>query len=138
MIEWEEIWMNLAVSISKKSKDEKYKVGSVIVTCDNETVLSLGYNGDEKGGNNTRDSMETGKSGWIHAEINAMIKLNYLDTRKRKIYLTHFPCRTCCRAIINANISEVIFLNDYESNSGEGILRKANIKFWKFTLSKER
>ena len=68
---WDQIWMEFAHSISKRSPDDKHKVGAVIITEDNTQVLSVGYNGDQKGGNNCRDSLETGKSGFIHAEINA-------------------------------------------------------------------
>lgn len=69
--EWDYIWMTLAKNIAnKKSKDPRLQVGCVIVACNNECVLSLGYNGDEKGGTNKPDSLEPGKSGFIHAEIN--------------------------------------------------------------------
>lgn len=47
--EWDDIWMTLAKNIAdKKSKDLRLQVGCVIITQDNENVLSLGYNGDEK------------------------------------------------------------------------------------------
>lgn len=114
---WDDIWMTLAWNISQRSSDPKLKVGAVIVTQDNESVLSLGLNGDEKGGKNERDSMEVGCSGFIHAEVNAVAKLNYTDPRKRKIYLTHSPCLICARLIINANIQEVIYRSSYDSDT---------------------
>ena len=74
---WDKIWMNFAHGISERSCDPKYHVGAVIVSTENTQVLSIGYNGDQKGGPNKRDSTETGQSGFIHAEINALIKMDY-------------------------------------------------------------
>lgn len=113
---WDQIWINLAKSIALRSNDPKIKVGAVIVTSNNESVLSIGYNGDEKGGSNERDSMETGGSGFIHAEVNAIAKMNYTDSRAKKIYLTHSPCLVCARLLINAGISEVIYDKEYCSD----------------------
>ena len=72
---WDKIWMDFAYSISERSCDTKYKVGAVVVNSENTQVLSIGYNGDQKGGPNKRDSTQTGQSGFIHAEINALIKI---------------------------------------------------------------
>jgi len=126
--EWDQIWMSLAHAIAQRSNDSKLQVGSVIVTENNESVLSIGYNGDEKGGENTRDSMETGQSGFIHAEVNAIAKLNYTDPREKKIYLTHSPCLVCSRLIVNAGIAEVIYDDEYkEDTKGLDILRDRGI-----------
>lgn len=124
---WDNIWMNFAHSISQRSPDSKHKVGAVIVTEDNTQVLSVGYNGDQKGGKNCRDSLEIGKSGFIHAEINALIKCDYNHHKKKKMYLTLSPCDICAKAIINAGISEVIYDHVYEQSDGLAILKSHNI-----------
>jgi len=126
-LSWNEIWMNLAKNISTRSNSESLKVGCVIVTSDNETILSLGYNGDEKGGANKPDNTEPGKSGWIHAEMNAIAKMNYNDHRPRAIYLTHSPCAICSRLIINAKIEKVVFMESYRDMTGLDILRDRGI-----------
>ena len=105
--------MEFANNISLRSVDSKYKVGAVIVTQDNTQVLSLGYNGDQKGGPNKRESHEHGKSGFIHAEVNALIKCDFNSPKKKKMYLTHSPCVVCAKCIINAGIDEVIYQNEY-------------------------
>lgn len=112
--EWDEIWVNFADSIAKRSCDSKYQVGAVIVNSENTQVLSIGYNGDQKGGSNQRDSTETGQSGFIHAEINALIKMDYNNPCKKKMYLTLSPCEVCAKAIVNAGISEVIYCDFYQ------------------------
>ena len=125
---WDQIWMNFAHNISLRSVDNKYKVGSVIVTDDNTQVLSMGYNGDHKGGPNCRDSMEVGASGLIHAEINALIKCDFNNPKEKKMYVTLSPCEVCAKAIVNAGIKEVIYLDRYRETRGICILKESDIK----------
>jgi len=129
---WNEIWMRFAESISLRSCDPGSKVGAVIVTDDNTQVLAVGYNGDHKGGPNTRESLEPGKSGFIHAEINALIKCNYNNHKRKIMYVTLSPCRMCSKAIVNANINEFIYLNSYRDTSGIDLLLKNGVKVRKF------
>ena len=124
---WDTIWIEFAQNISRRSIDPKHKVGAVIVTEDNTQVLALGYNGDHKGGPNTRDSMKHGHSGLIHAEINALIKCDYNNPKNKKLYLTLSPCRVCAKAIVNAGISEVMYCEAYRDSSGLEILESAGI-----------
>ena len=124
---WDEIWMNFAEQIAQRSPDEKHKVGAVIVNEENTQVLSVGYNGDQKGGPNERESMEVGGSGFIHAEINALIKCDYNYPKKKKMYLTLSPCRMCAKAIVNAGIDEVIYFKEYKESNGLDILKEAGI-----------
>ena len=125
--EWDEIWSNFAKQISRRSVDTKYKVGAIVVNDENTQVLSVGYNGDQKGGPNRRKSMTTGQSGFIHAEENALIKLDYNNPKRKKMYVTHSPCIGCAMKIVNANIDEVIYLERYEQSNGIDILIDAGI-----------
>ena len=120
--------MLLATSVADRSYDEKTKVGSVIVTEDNTSVLAIGYNGDEKGGENKRDSSVEGESGFIHAEANALLKLNFIDPRNKKMYITSSPCVVCARMIINADIKEVIYLEEFRETKGIELLKKRGIR----------
>ena len=125
--QWDTIWANFSKDIARRSLDPKHKVGAVIVNNENTQVLSIGYNGDQKGGSNKRDSMERGKSGFIHAEINALIKCDYNNPVKKKMYLTLSPCNICAKAIVNSGIKEVIYLEKYEQSNGIDILINAGI-----------
>ena len=129
---WDEVWMNIAKEVSRRSTDEKHKVGTVIVTGDNTQVLSLGYNGDHAGGPNCRESDVPGESGFIHAEMNALIKLDYNNLKPRTMYVTLSPCRMCAKAIINARIQELVYDTDYRDTSGIEILRAAGVKVRKY------
>lgn len=132
---WDEIWGEFVSSISERSADPKFRVGCIIVSDDNTQVLSIGYNGDQKGGTNKRESLESGKSGFIHAEVNALIKLDYNNPKDKKLYLTHSPCQVCAKCIINANISEVIYLDVYENDKkGINILEESGITVRKLDL----
>ena len=129
---WDEIWMGFANLVSERSYDPRHKVGSVIVTDDNTQVLSIGYNGNYTGGPNEAESTEPGKSGMLHAEINALLKLDYNNPKDKRLYLTLSPCRMCAKAIVNSGINEVIYLEQYRDASGLDILRDAGIKFRKY------
>jgi dCMP deaminase len=120
--------MDFAQSIAKRSCDSKYQVGAVIVNSENTQVLSIGYNGDQKGGTNKRDSTATGQSGFIHAEINALIKMDYNNPCKKKMYLTLSPCEVCAKAIVNAGIDELIYSEFYiHGKNSIRILNQAGI-----------
>ena len=132
---WDFIWSKFASTIAERSCDPKFKVGVVIVPEDNTGVLSLGYNGDHKGGSNERDSYEHGQSGFIHAEINALIKLDFNNPKNKKMYLTHSPCKMCAKAIINADIKEVNYIKDYVIDlSGIELLKNCGIKVNKIPI----
>ena len=120
---WDNIWMHFAKSISTRSIDPRFKVGAIVVSEDNTQVLSVGYNGDQAGGLNEVESIEPGLSGCIHAEINALIKLDYNNPKFKKMYVTLSPCKMCAKAIINAGIDEVIYGELYRDTSGADLLK---------------
>ena len=126
--DWDDIWMDMAVSISRRSYDPKWKVGAIVVTGDNTSVLSVGYNGNYTGGPNSIESMEPGQSGMIHAEINALLKMDYHNHKKKIMYVTLSPCRMCAKAIVNSGIDEVVYLEEYRDRGGLEILEQCRIK----------
>ena len=129
---WDEIWERFVCDIANRSPDPKYKVGCIIVSDDNTQVLAMGYNGDQKGGPNQRESLDHGQSGFIHAEVNALIKMDFNNPKKKVMYLTHSPCAVCAKCIINANISEVVYLNVYEKDKkGLSLLEESGISIRK-------
>ncbi len=128
---WNSIWLDFAETISKRSYDPQFQVGCCIVTEDNCQVLAVGYNGNHRGGPNKRESEEPGHSGFIHAEINALIKLDYNNPKKKKMYLTLSPCRACAKAIINGGISEVYYKTAYRETSGIELLQSCGVEVTK-------
>ncbi|MBP52015.1 MAG: deoxycytidylate deaminase [Opitutae bacterium] len=124
---WDTIWMEMAHSISRRSYDPKLKVGAIIVTADNTSVLALGYNGNYAGGPNERDSTARGESGFIHAEVNALLKMDYHDHKRKVMYVTHSPCIMCAKAIINAGIDEVVYARRYDYENSVSLLTSAGV-----------
>lgn len=126
--EWDAVWMRTAHIISERSYDPRYQVGAVVVTEDNTQVLAVGYNGNYSGGPNSVESSTPGESGMIHAEINALLKMDYNNPKYKKLYVTLSPCRQCAKAMVNAGIDEVIYDEEYRDTSSIEILLDAGIK----------
>lgn len=124
---WPETWMSIAHVISQRSYDPTLKVGVIIVSNDNSQMLSIGYNGNYKGGPNIRESIEPGQSGFIHAEVNALVKCDFNFSKKKHMYLTHSPCRACAKLIVNAEITTIVYNIPYRDISGLNILKLAGI-----------
>lgn len=122
---WDEIWMGLAFMLARRSCHPTTAVGCVIVSPDNRQVLGVGYNGDENGGSNTVTSLEPGQSGLIHAEINALIKTR--ETKGAAVYVTHSPCEVCARALVNADVSLVVYAVPYRDQRPIKILEDRGI-----------
>ena len=132
---WDNVWAEVATSISRRSYDPRYQVGTIVVTSDNTQVLSVGYNGNYSGGPNEVESMVPGESGMIHAEINCLLKMDYNNPKKKVMYLTLSPCRMCAKAIVNAGISEVVYLEDYRDKTGLEILSEAGVKCRRYLIN---
>lgn len=125
---WDQVWSDVVRNISRRSSDPSFKVAAIVVTDDNTQLLSLGYNGDHAGGPNCRESGSPGDSGFIHAEVNALIKLDFNSPKRKKMYVSLSPCRMCAKAIINARIDEVIYIEKYRDASGIELLQSSGIK----------
>jgi len=120
--------MGIAWLISKRSYDPRLKVGAIIVSADNTQMLAVGFNGNYKGGPHVHESSEPGKSGFIHAETNALVKCDYNYGKQKHMYVTHSSCRDCAKLIINAEIARVIYDVPYRDPSGIELLRSAGVE----------
>lgn len=125
---WPETWMITAKAIACRSYDPRLRVGAIIVPEDNTQILGLGYNGNFRGGPNVPDSEEPGQSGFIHAEVNALVKFDYNFPKKKHMYVTHSPCVMCSKLIINAEISRVVYEIEYRDTTGLDVMRSAGIE----------
>ena len=57
------------------------------------------------------DFLETKYPYVVHAELNAI--LNSIKSLKNcTIYVTHFPCNECAKAIVQAGIKKVVYFSD--------------------------
>jgi dCMP deaminase len=131
---WNKIWMTMAETIAQRSHHSTFKVGALIVTSDNTQVLSLGYNGNAAGMSNVPQSEDPGCSGLLHAEINALLKLDYNNPKDKVMYLTLSPCSTCAKAIVNSGLTRVVYKTRYRNDEGINILRKVGIEVEEFKM----
>lgn len=123
---WDETWMAIAHTLAERSVDPRLRVGCVIVSPDNRYVLGVGYNGDEAGGANAVISTEPGASGFVHAEVNALIKTR--ETEGAIVYVTHSPCAVCARALVNARVRRVTYSRAYRDETPLDLLTRAGIE----------
>ena len=131
--EWNSIWMEFAHIIARRSYDTRHQVGAVVVSDDNTQVLAIGYNGNYKGGPNEAESLTPGESGMIHAEINALLKMDYNNPKSKILYVTLSPCRMCAKAIVNAGIQRVVYDEEYRDTSSLEILRNSGVEVSRFS-----
>ncbi|MEL6558302.1 MAG: dCMP deaminase family protein [Bacteroidota bacterium] len=140
--DFDDIFMELAVNLAKRSHCIKRHVGAVLTK--DTRIISIGYNGPPAGTHNCdiewpeegcpRDS-KGGCSLAIHAEQNAILYAvkNKTSVEGSTLYVTLAPCLACARIIYSAGIEKVIFLNSYaeykgiKSDEGADFLKKFGI-----------
>ncbi len=143
---FDDIFMELAVNLAKRSHCIKRHVGAVLTK--DTRIISIGYNGPPAGTHNCdvefpeegcpRDS-KGGCSLAIHAEQNAILYAvkNKASVEGSTLYVTLSPCLSCARIIYSAGIEKVIFLNSYAEH--KGIPTDEGVDFLKmFGLNVER
>ncbi len=145
-ISWDEYFMGVALLSAKRSKDPGTQVGACIVNQKNK-IVGAGYNGlpagcddDEFPWDKTGDFLQTKYPYVCHAELNAILNNIGMDLHGCRIYTALFPCNECAKAIIQAGITEVIYLSDkYAGNetsvASKRMLATAGVSYRKVTPS---
>lgn len=130
-INWDEYFMLQAMMASFKSKDPNTKVGCVFVD-DNKHQLSMGYNGQIAGidetktpwGNNRSVPLDQQKYAYVvHSEANAILHAK-ADLAHSTCYVTLFPCHECAKMIATVKVKEVVFLSDKYCDTTENQIAK--------------
>ena len=129
-ISWDEYFMGVALLSAKRSKDPGTQVGACIVNHKNK-IVGAGYNGlpagcddDEFPWDKTGEFLQTKYPYVCHAELNAILNNIGMDLHGCRIYTALFPCNECAKAIIQAGITEVIYLSDKYDGSEASIASK--------------
>jgi dCMP deaminase len=107
----DEYFLCIARAASIKSKDPRCPVGAVIASPDN-VVLSTGFNGLARGvydDEHTLADADEKLKVICHAEQNAILNAARIGVALEgaSIFVTKFPCLTCCNAIIQAGITRI-------------------------------
>lgn len=134
-------FLEIADLVSSRSTCLRNQVGALLVK--DSQILSTGYNGAPKG---LPHCSEVGclreklgiKSGerhelcrGLHAEQNAIIQAAYhgVSIKGAKLYCTTRPCSICTKMLINAGITEIIYIEEYEDALAAEIAEEAGLKF---------
>ena len=116
---WNEYFMSIAGVLAERSSCDRAYVGAVMVNNDNR-IIATGYNGSV--GSKTPQCDDIGhimRDGHciatLHAEINciAYCAREGIPLKDSKIYVTHFPCLNCTKALIQSGIRAIYYLDDY-------------------------
>ena len=145
--EFDDIFMELAVNLAKRSHCIKRHVGAVLTK--DTRIISIGYNGPPSGTHNCdvewpeqgcpRDSKGSCSLA-LHAEQNAILYAvkNKTDVTGATLYVTLSPCIACARIIYTMKIEKVIFLKSYAeykgiaSDEGVDFLRRFGVEVEKY------
>ena len=144
---FDDIYMELAENLSKRSHCVKAQVGAVLTK---ETrIISVGYNGPPAGTHNCdtefglqgcpRDSKNSCSLA-LHAEQNAILyaSKNNVSIQDCTLYVTLSPCIACARVIFTIGIKKVYYINSYAeykglpSDEGVDFLRKFGVEVVKY------
>lgn len=124
-LSWDEYFMAVALLSAQRSKDPNTQVGACVAN-DQNKIVGVGYNGfpwgcsdDELPWERQGKFLDTKYPYVCHAELNAVLNSISTDLRNCRIYVGLFPCNECTKVIIQAGISEIIFLSDKYSNTDQ-------------------
>jgi dCMP deaminase len=128
---WDDYFMGIALQVARRSTCDRARVGAIIVK--DRRILTTGYNGspaglphcDEIGHLMVNDHCVR----TLHAEQNAIIQaaLHGVGVAGGTMYVTHQPCLTCAKMIINAGIRRVVFAGQYPDPNAVAFLRDAGV-----------
>ncbi len=114
--QFEEIYMDLAFSLARRSSCVRLNVGTVITSTDFRKVLAIGYNGNATGLPNCCDRDVAGNCGCLHSEENAVINCDSPRFIEKLVFVTHMPCVACAKRLINlGNVKKIYYGREYRS-----------------------
>lgn len=128
---WDEYFMGITFAVAQRSTCDRAQVGAIIVK--ERRILTTGYNGSPSG---LPHCYEAGHLlvndhcvRTLHAEQNAIIQaaLHGIGVAGGTLYVTHQPCLTCAKMMINAGIERVLYAGDYPDENAVTFLAEAGV-----------
>jgi len=133
---WDEYFMGIAFEVAKRSTCLRAQVGAIIVR--DKRILTTGYNGAPTGLPHCTEVGCLIVNGHcvrtLHAEQNAIIQaaLHGVSVQGGTMYVTHQPCLTCAKMIINAGIKRVVYGGEYPDELAVSFLEQAGVELVHF------
>ena len=149
---WDDYFMEIANTVSKRATCDRGRSGCVIVR--DRQILVSGYVGSPKGlphcdeighqfkkmihedGSETQHCVRT-----VHAEQNAICQAAKLgiSLNKATLYCRMTPCRVCAMLIINCGIERVVCEKKYhDGKESEEMFKMAGVKLEYFSEEVQR
>lgn len=121
---------------ARLSHCKRRKVGCVIVQ--NDQIISFGYNGTPAGADNCcEDENYITKANVLHAERNAILKLNPSDCEGASLFVTVSPCADCAELIIERKFKDVYYHTKKNTNLGLKPLEESGILVFQLNNEEE-
>ena len=143
---WDSYFMDITLVVATRSTCLRRQVGALLVR--DKRILSSGYNGAPRGLDHCLDigcmreklGIPSGQRQelcrGLHAEQNAIVHAAYhgINIAGSTLYVTHQPCITCAKMIINAGITRVIFAGEYPDEHSVELMVQADIQLEAFSV----
>ena len=129
---WDEYFLQIAFTVAQRSTCDRAHVGCVLVR--DRRMLTTGYNGAPAGLPHCDDVGHLLVDGHcvrtLHAEQNALIQaaLHGVGTEGATAYVTHQPCLTCAKMLINAGVRRVVYAGNYPDDHSRQFLDAAGVE----------
>lgn len=124
--------MDMAVQAAARGTCPRLRVGSVLVH--DRRVISTGYNGsvisaphcDTSGCIIENDHCQA----VVHSEINALLSVARagVSTLYTVMYVTHNPCLSCYKAMVNAGVKRIVYKDLYKQVDYDILKMSTNVK----------
>ncbi|GLH64886.1 ComE operon protein 2 [Parageobacillus sp. G301] len=141
-ITWDQYFMAQSHLLALRSTCTRLAVGATIVR--DKRIIAGGYNGSIAGGAHCIDEgcyvIDGHCVRTIHAEMNAIIQCAKfgVPTEGAEMYVTHFPCLHCCKAIIQSGIRAVYYAQDYKNHPyARELFEQAKVRIEHVPFNKE-
>ena len=133
---FEEIYMDLAFRLARRSTCVRKNVGTVITSVDYRKVLAVGYNGNASGLANQCDRPdEKGNCGCLHSEENAVINCDSPRQTPKIVFVTCQPCAACAKRLINlGGVKKVYFGQEYRTKDSTDMFKEVGIEIEQLVL----
>lgn len=123
----DEMFMEMAQTLAKRSTCMRNKVGALIVN--GGRIVSCGYNGPVSGSPECSEiggCLGAGCDRSIHSELNSILFAARagISVDGCTLYCTMSPCLKCAQAIVNSGIRRVVYGEKYRDQEGLEFLVK--------------
>ncbi|MDR3240935.1 MAG: ComE operon protein 2 [Lactobacillaceae bacterium] len=141
-IAWPEYFMMQAVMLASRSTCTRLHVGAAIVK--DGRIIASGYNGSVTGTPHCTEVGDYIVDGHciraVHAEQNALLQLAKMGIAAdgAEVYVTDFPCVHCTKFLLQAGITKINYLRNYNNDPfSMDLIEQKHVELQKVTLTEQ-